>query len=1678
MTKRQGRVRPQGFDAIVSMLRNSRRLLLTLALLVGAGAVAAVLTPTVPPTYCTNGLTVCFDTLDKAEASMRSAPAFAGVGELLEHMQTIKFNATTLRMQYRLRDRPAETVRAPSYYAVYGTLGNSLGTCPLGDDQTALPGWCADQQTLVNVGLARIQQSWAASGCTITSNVVTDDYEVPNLESSATTYGNVNYGYLNYKTTGTCANGSTINHNWDIRKRQPLYCRQGFGAISTDGIDVATLMTANVCEADNESVPYIAMPILQCATCAGSRHPVYPATGEKQRAEPDFTFAGQTFTRYYRSIRQFRNNSSFAVAWNHSWSDRIIGGAVTATPYVHIDEIGNYEGYTLLSGSRYRGETSVDRVLERINANGISFQLRMPDGEVRKFDTSGYLIAIRNPNDPLNDITITYNADKAMSTVTDAQGRVLRFEYADNLLQRIVLPDGTDVAYDYDANLNLTAVTYPGGATKHYHYNEPGLAGDVDQRHHLTGITSEDGQRFASFGYDARGRVTSSRVLGTPNELTTVSYPTEDNALLVTSSGDTNEYTIQSGIYRRVVGIKDGAGTEIRAYTEGRLQRQVDRLENVTEYTYQDGFRRTVTTGVGTTEERKTETIRDPVSGLAIEQRAYDKAGVLLVRSAWTYNARNQVVSAASTDPQTGEARITTTAYCESDDIAANVCPEEGLVKSVDGPRSDVADVTRYEYRMADYPSCSVTPNACPYRKGDLWRATNAAGHIVEILRRDGSGRLLSQRDANGVVTDFEYDPRGRLLANKVRGTNDGSETDDRIGRFEYGPNGARSKAIYPDGTVVRYFYDGANRLTSIKDGADNVLSYALDESGRRVREEIKDAAGVPLWHASRTFNTLGQLAVGRNAYENATSFSYDKEGNQDLVTDALGRVADYDYDAHGRLLRMVLDKNGLAAGTSYRYDTLDNLTEVIDSSGLATNYAYNAFGEVIDQYSPDTGNQRFSYDSAGNLRTKTDARGIVTAYTYDALNRMTGVSYPNSGKNETYAYDEAHPDCLDGERFAKGLVGRMFDATGNTGYCYDRYGNVTRKLQMTQGRTYVLRYLHTDPRGRLPGQDYLLQNPPPGNQMIGWTYPDGAGVRIVRDALGRSAELRVTLTNGQTKTLLTGASYYPFGPVARWTFGNGRVLSRSVNENYQPGFVEDTSSGGINEGYWFNVVGNLESLQYANQAAPSRRRYTYDGLNRLTHVRDGATDTVLQEYAYDAIGNRTKKVESGVETAYVYAPARHHLTQIGTQGRSYDDSGNTTRIEMTPASGGGGDDKPPGGGDPGPDPVNPIPIEAQGMRAASFSAMAVPNLREFEYDDTNRMSAVKHDGVAAMNYLYNGVGERVYRTGPAGMAASVYDQAGHWIGDYGINGQSIQQVIWLDDLPVGLLVGAGASQKLFYIEADALGTPRVVIDPDRNVAVWRWDLAGEAFGDSVPNEDVDNDGLAFVFDMRFQGQRYDSATGMSYNYMRDYDAETGRYAQSDPIGLAGGISTYGYVSGRPMNLIDRYGMDGTCPVVPSYNPSFWNSESVQSTNNCYSYAWDRPESLPGQRLRGKNCRPQPGGFKCNDTMEDRSTCQKIISQSIRDGMKRAKNGQCSPCMRRVFLVMGNNRDGNVDYHWYRQDADGTWSHKPGLSTVTNLDASGQPISDPELADRNNIPRNPKDGYNYNRKCGYLCVPM
>jgi RHS repeat-associated protein len=115
------------------------------------------------------------------------------------------------------------------------------------------------------------------------------------------------------------------------------------------------------------------------------------------------------------------------------------------------------------------------------------------------------------------------------------------------------------------------------------------------------------------------------------------------------------------------------------------------------------------------------------------------------------------------------------------------------------------------------------------------------------------------------------------------------------------------------------------------------------------------------------------------------------------------------------------------------------------------------------------------------------------------------------------------------------------------------------------------------------------------------------------------------------------------------------------------------------------------------------------------------------------------------------------------------------------------------------------------------------------------------------------------------------------------------------------------------WLVTDHLNTPRVGLD-NNCVIVWRWNSKG--FGDDATDNDPDEIGIDRVVNLRFPGQYYDSESGLYYNYYRDYDPTLGRYIQSDPIGLAGGLNTYGYVYGNPVSYIDPYGNVGILGFV------------------------------------------------------------------------------------------------------------------------------------------------------------------
>ncbi|MDD5276964.1 MAG: RHS repeat-associated core domain-containing protein [Methylovulum sp.] len=146
---------------------------------------------------------------------------------------------------------------------------------------------------------------------------------------------------------------------------------------------------------------------------------------------------------------------------------------------------------------------------------------------------------------------------------------------------------------------------------------------------------------------------------------------------------------------------------------------------------------------------------------------------------------------------------------------------------------------------------------------------------------------------------------------------------------------------------------------------------------------------------------------------------------------------------------------------------------------------------------------------------------------------------------------------------------------------------------------------------------------------------------------------------------------------------------------------------------------------------------------------------------------------------------------------------------------------------------------------------------------------------------------------------------------------------------------------------SDHLNTPRQVINASKQLR-WQWNNS-DPFGANAP--DTNPQGLGgFAYNLRFPGQYWDSETGLFYNYFRVYDPKAGRYAQSDPIGLRGGLNAYAYVNNNPLTRIDPLGLDSV--LIFQTEPDWQKNQSPDSWNNAASYAG-------GQALNScENCSP------------------------------------------------------------------------------------------------------------------------
>ena len=303
-------------------------------------------------------------------------------------------------------------------------------------------------------------------------------------------------------------------------------------------------------------------------------------------------------------------------------------------------------------------------------------------------------------------------------------------------------------------------------------------------------------------------------------------------------------------------------------------------------------------------------------------------------------------------------------------------------------------------------------------------------------------------------------------------------------------------------------------------------------------------------------------------------------------------------------------------------------------------------------------------------------------------------------------------------------------------------------------------------------------------------------------------------------------------------------------------------------ESYSWDLEGNYKSRfsSGASGGYAANTSFIYDGFGRL---KQEVGTPAPQSFTYDDNSNR---LSNGAKS-YTYLPNTNRLYSRDAVLPTLDAAGNTLNNGLTSGLG-------------------------QTYTWDSFGRLlnvtTATGTTQYQYNYLNqRVSKTLSNGSKTL-YHYDHEGRLFLETSSTGVMQAWYLY--HDSGD-------IAAIIYGANSPYN----AAAQEQVLYVHSDHLGTPRIAFDAAKRV-VWRWE--SDAFGTTLPLQDPDNDGKATVINLRFPGQYYDAETKLHYNWNRYYDPQLGRYISSDPIGLDGGLNTFGYVGQSPLMGIDPDGLN------------------------------------------------------------------------------------------------------------------------------------------------------------------------
>jgi len=828
----------------------------------------------------------------------------------------------------------------------------------------------------------------------------------------------------------------------------------------------------------------------------------------------------------------------------------------------------------------------------------------------------------------------------------------------------------------------------------------------------------------------------------------------------------------------------------------------------------------------------------------------------------------------------------------------------ENLVRSSDGPRSDVADVVQLVY----YPVVEVpeAPVPLPLR-GRLAAQMDPEGNITHYEDYDVWGRARRIIGPAGIVTELTFDGFGRPLTSTIVGGEGCDPIDDPLCSTDlvttstYGPGGGPLESVTsPGGVVTEYSYDSFGRILTTDRGpsVSELLERVENEydpiTGLRVRDSrlAYDAGNGWVEHSRTEYDhyITGQLIrVDRPRFADDPTpaeehFAYDVAGRIATVQDAnhTSPNVEYFYGPLGRLERVsqLLDPGAPADGqyavTGYAYDAGGNLIAVTDANENLTEFLVDDFGQTVRITSPVTGATEVVYNPAGQLVTRTDSRGVMTTNAYDANGRLTGVTYDDGVTTEELAfeYDVA------GRRTRAESPGVVQT------FAHSRRGLILTATQDIGGDVHDTAYQY-NLDGRL--------------QSV--VYPSGRTVDYVLDFIGRPTAISsVPPGGGAPITVAENLEYLPFGPPTHLELGppGGQLVeTRDYDWHYRrtaQDVADATPTTLLDLDYAYDPAGNLTTL--TDSLGDRSAGYDYDDLGRLTGVTWADAARI---YDYDPIGNLERiGVDEGL-------PGEGEVV-LGYTSNAVGE--NSPILESTDTYQGGS------------------PLSSYTVATDPAGNITSDGLTGLSYDLKNKLDDRQLNG-ATLDYAYSADGRlvRSVRSDTGVITDLVLDVAGRRLAKYDDGAWrdyvylSGQLLAYFDD-------GEGEPVQVI---ADHTGMPMMAVGGTGAVV---WQAKAEPYGELRGEV-----GLSADPGLRYPGQWQDeldleaACTGdtctipgpvadsfsLFENGYRWYKPGWGRYTQSDPIGEepngSGGPHGHLYLYGRsnPMFFIDPLGLEECC---------------------------------------------------------------------------------------------------------------------------------------------------------------------